>query len=155
MKLYLVRHGEAHPSSVDPHQGLTEQGRLMVEKVAGHLKTLNVIPVNVWHSEKLRAKQTAEILCDILRPRGDFLENTGLSPNGNIEDAKILLDEETEDLMWVSHLPFVGDFVSYVTKSPLDTPAASFGLATVVCLSTSDHETWKQEWVVSSESVNI
>ena len=60
MKLYLVHHGDAVPPDVDPQRPLSAEGRVGVEQVAGAAAQRAVKPAVVWHSGKLRARQTAE-----------------------------------------------------------------------------------------------
>ena len=61
MQLYLVHHGDAVPPSVDPQRPLLEGGRVSVERVAQRAATKGVVPVIIWHSGKLRTRQTAEV----------------------------------------------------------------------------------------------
>jgi len=66
--LYLVQHGAAKTESEDPRRSLTSEGRRAVERMADFLSTLHVSLDRIEHSEKLRARQTAEILAARLRP---------------------------------------------------------------------------------------
>ena len=60
MRLYLVHHGEAVPPGVDPQRPLSEGGSASVEQVAEKAAMQGAKPAVVWHSGKLRARQTAE-----------------------------------------------------------------------------------------------
>ena len=66
--LYLVHHAEAAESHVDPQRPLTEAGRRHAERLAGEAARRGVRPAAVWHSGKLRARQTAEILWRACNP---------------------------------------------------------------------------------------
>ena len=69
MQLYLVQHGASKSESDDPQRGLTDEGRQTVEQMADHLSLLELALDRIEHSEKLRARQTAEIMAERLRPR--------------------------------------------------------------------------------------
>lgn len=60
MLLLLAHHGEAVGPEVDPRRPLSERGRAAVERLAHSAALRGVKPGVVWHSGKLRAKQTAE-----------------------------------------------------------------------------------------------
>ena len=42
MKLYLVRHGEAYPETVDPSRPLTDKGKSETQKIANCLKQTQI-----------------------------------------------------------------------------------------------------------------
>ncbi|RLD16037.1 MAG: phosphohistidine phosphatase SixA, partial [Caldiserica bacterium] len=65
MRIYLVQHAEAKPKEEDPERPLTEKGVLNAKKVAEFLKG-KIKPSCIYHSDKLRAKQTAKIFSEIL-----------------------------------------------------------------------------------------
>ena len=60
MNLYLVHHGEAVGPEVDPRRPLSAAGREAVVKLAAAAAARGARPEIVWHSGKLRARQTAE-----------------------------------------------------------------------------------------------
>ncbi|RTZ74271.1 MAG: hypothetical protein DSY99_02015 [Candidatus Neomarinimicrobiota bacterium] len=62
MRLYLIQHGQAKSADVDPDRHLTETGQQDVEKMHGFLKPMNLRVNDIWHSGKVRAAETAEIL---------------------------------------------------------------------------------------------
>ena len=62
MMLYLVRHGDAVGADVNPTRPLSEEGREEVLKVAHHLKKNRIEVDHIWHSGKVRAIETAEII---------------------------------------------------------------------------------------------
>ena len=66
--LYLVQHGAAKAEAEDPKRGLTAEGRHDVERMAEFLFTLHLPLDRIEHSGKRRAKETAEILAERLRP---------------------------------------------------------------------------------------
>ena len=62
MKLYLIQHGEAKSEAEDPERSLTTKGLEEVRKVSKVGKALNIRPSMVYHSGKIRAQQTAEMI---------------------------------------------------------------------------------------------
>jgi phosphohistidine phosphatase len=90
MKVYFVRHGEAVSSGVDPQRPLSEQGRADIRKIASFIKPLGITVEHVWHSGKLRAAQTAEILAESVSVEKDCSAHENLGPN---DDVTIIADE--------------------------------------------------------------
>ena len=66
MKLYLMRHGQAASKDIDPEQGLTNNGKAAIEQLANKLSDQGMNFSQVVHSEKTRARQTAEIMSHII-----------------------------------------------------------------------------------------
>ncbi|MHC4639005.1 MAG: phosphohistidine phosphatase SixA, partial [Planctomycetota bacterium] len=105
MKVYLVRHGAAVSSEANPQRPLSEQGRAGVEKVATFIKPLDLSVEHAWHSGKLRAAQTAEILAETVEVEKDCLAREGLRPNDDVSTIADELEAYDTDLMIVGHLP--------------------------------------------------
>jgi len=80
MKLYLVRHGEAYPETVDPSRPLTDKGKSETQKIANCLKQTQINIDLIVHSGKKRAEQTAEILKNALNPKCEILAKITLLP---------------------------------------------------------------------------
>src|SRR2546428_602739 len=108
MNLYLVQHGAAKSESDDPARPLTEEGRRAVERLAEFLAARAVRIDRVEHSDKLRARQTAEILALRLRPAEGRVQVAGLAPNDDVEPTRARLMVESGSLMLVGHLPHLG-----------------------------------------------
>src|SRR5258707_13943162 len=81
MHLYLVQHGASKSEAEDPQRSLTDEGRRTVEHMAEWLASLGVALDRIEHSDKLRARQTAEILAARLQPQdGTKQVSAGLRP---------------------------------------------------------------------------
>jgi phosphohistidine phosphatase len=113
MIVYLVRHGDAVPEEVDPLRPLSEQGRAEVEETARKLKEegerekgSGIRTDEIWHSGKLRAKQTAEIIARVLDVP-EVIEKAGLKPNDPAEPIAALLRESGKTILIAGHLPFI------------------------------------------------
>ena len=145
MKLYLMRHGEAASENIDPQQGLTTGGRAAIERLAQRLATRGIQFAQIFHSEKERARQSAEIMARILVPGIPLQQHPGLKPN---DDARQLLPELEgwqQDTLITSHLPFIPNLLALLIGE-LQSLAPAPG--TVVCL---ENETrgWQINWVES------
>ena len=81
MQLYLVQHGASKSETEDPQRGLTGEGRRVVEHMAQYLASVGVEVGRIEHSEKLRARQTAEILSAALLPREGTKQVSRIGPN--------------------------------------------------------------------------
>jgi len=112
--LYIVRHGEAKHPNEDPNRGLTDQGRLEVERHAQILLEKKTVVSEVWHSTKLRAKETAEVIHNVAIPNARLEEKLGLSPNDPVENFEQDILSSNGNVMIVGHLPFVSYLVSYL-----------------------------------------
>jgi phosphohistidine phosphatase len=149
MKVYLVRHGEAVSSQSDPQKPLSEQGLADVRKVASFIKPLEISVEHIWHSGKLRAAQTAEILAESVLVEKDCSAYKGLGPN---DDVTIIADEiEAYDtnLTIVGHLPFLAYLTSLLVAGRQTTDAVAFDAGSIACLNRSDPGRWQIEWMIT------
>lgn len=153
MKLYCVRHGQANSSDVDPQNGLTEQGRSDIAKVADYLSSCNFHVDHIMHSKKLRAIQTATILSERIGSANDLVESGELlSPESNVSDLVEMIQSWGEDTMLVSHLPFIAKLVSALVVGDEDQiPIVNFTPGTMVCLDSHDSKSWVISWIISPD----
>lgn len=143
MKLYLMRHGQAASPQIDPQQGLSPAGRLEIEQLAQRLSTKGIQFAQVFHSEKARAQQTAEIMATTISPKAAPTLRTGLNPN---DDPRPLIPEINDwqmDTLIVSHLPFVPSLLSQLSG---DTSLMAVIPGTLICLH-KNGDNWVVDWV--------
>jgi len=81
MFLYLVHHGVAVAPEVDPRRPLSPAGLAAVERLAAQAAALGAKPAVVWHSGKLRAKQTAEAFWRACNALAEFSATRDLQPD--------------------------------------------------------------------------
>lgn len=112
MKLYLVRHGHAMEGSEDRERVLSAEGQREARTLSRYLLRTGVHVSEIWHSEKARARETAEILKEEGKISESIRERKGLSPNDSIDGWIQELEVEHDDLCVVSHLPFVSTLAS-------------------------------------------
>ena len=136
--LYLVRHGEATSKEQNPERPLTESGAKEVEQIAAWFTSTKLPVDEIRHSGKLRAHQTAEIFAQHLGLPELPTETAGLSPNDDVQPVTDSLSRETESLMLVGHLPFMGRLVGYLVVGDPTQTVADFESAGVVVLQRAD-----------------
>lgn len=147
MKLYLVQHGQAATKEVDPERSLTAQGKQDIERLAEFLKKADLRVERVLHSGKLRARQTAELLADVIAP-GLAPETSGLlNPNDNPKAFDWQSESWDRDILVVGHLPFLAKLVAHLVAEDENRPVAAFQPGSLVCLERIDGH-WQIAWMI-------
>lgn len=142
MKLFLVHHGEAVGPEVDARRPLSAPGREAVERLAAKAAEAGASPSVVWHSGKLRAKQTAEIFWRACNALAEFSATRDLQPDDPPSWMRDRLRHEPRDLLLAGHFPHLPGLLRL-----LDADAAVFPLHGIVALETADEgETWRELW---------
>lgn len=154
MKLWLLRHGQAESlRHADAARQLTAQGREEVCLAAGHLRDQSLS--GVLSSPYVRARQTAELVCEIIGFRGGLQIADWLTPEYAAKDVLRYLGqmENVEGLLLVSHQPLIGALGGLLIhghqQNPLPMQTASLaalegnlpmaGLMTLVALNHPGH----------------
>lgn len=147
MALYLVQHGKNLPKEEDPEQSLSSQGRSDAERMAEVAQNYSVQIGKILHSEKKRARQTAEIMAKYLDPREGLQEAAGLKALDDIrpwsEKAKDL-----QSFMLVGHLPFMQKLLAYLVAGDEEKKILQFQNAGLVCLDQEEDGTWFVKWTL-------
>jgi len=154
MKLYLMRHGEALSPQIDPERGLTDNGKRKIADVAGYLKQKSVSFKHIFHSKKKRARETAQIMADIVSPGIALQQHAHITPN---DDPALIFAELNlweEDTLIASHLPFVPNLITELTGQDAYLTAITFETGTIVCLEKSDDDKWNISWSTCPSEVN-
>jgi len=152
MDFFLVRHGEAKPEYEDPRHPLTDGGRSGVEKVARAAAAKKIKIAEILHSDKLRAKETAEILAGVLSPARGIREISGLSPEDDPFTAKAEIEAADDSLMLIGHLPHLNRLAALLLTGDSENTVVDFSPATMVCLSRG-RGAWSVSWILRPESV--
>jgi phosphohistidine phosphatase len=153
MLLYLVQHGDAKKEEEDPSRPLSDKGRHDITKVASYASHLNISVVKLFHSSKLRAKQTAEILFEHLRPVKGISEADGLTPLDNPEIWAERLKGIADDVILVGHLPHLARLASLLLCQNSEKNVISFKMAGIVCFKRDDAWIWSLQWMLTPEVV--
>lgn len=154
MWLYLVHHGEALASELDARRPLSDPGRHAVAQLADQAAARGVRPVVIWHSGKLRARQTAEAFWRACNPLADFTAVRGLQPADIPQMMRDTLLGETRDVMLVGHMPHLSRLLSVLTTGvDADAPFPLHGLIALdggPTGKTDERERWTESWRLSS-----
>ncbi|MFN7917767.1 MAG: hypothetical protein U0Q55_20640 [Vicinamibacterales bacterium] len=146
MRLYLVHHGDAVGPDVDVRRPLSSAGLASVERLAGQAAARGARPQVVWHSGKLRAKQTAEAYWRACNALAEFSATRDLQPDDPPSWIRDRLRFEPRDLLLAGHYPHLPCLLSLLCPRADDT-AARFPQHGIVALRTDDEgETWTEEW---------
>jgi len=151
MKVYLVRHGEAVSSQFYPQRPLSDQGLADIRKVASFIQPLEISVEYIWHSGKLRAEQTAEILAGSISVIKDCSAHNNLRPNGDVTAIADEIEAYDADLMIVGHLPFLANLASLLVSGREFTNVIAFDAGSIICLNRSDPGQWQIEWTITPE----
>ena len=149
MFLYLVHHGEALGPEVDARRPLSPAGLAGVERVAARAAANGAKPAIVWHSGKLRAKQTAEAVWRACNALGDFSAARDLQPDDPPQWIRDRLRGETRDIAIVGHFPHLPRLLALlVARAEASSSFPSHGM---VALVTEDEgDTWRETWRIAS-----
>ena len=104
MMLFLAHHGETVGSGVDPRRPLSDLGQTQVDSLANLAAARAVRPEVIWHSGKLRARQTAEAYWRACNPLAGFSATRWMQPDDPLVIAD-QLEAETRDVLLVGHMP--------------------------------------------------
>ena len=142
--VYLVHHAEAVEPDVDPQRPLTAAGREHAERLAEEAARRQVKPAVIWHSGKLRARQTAEAFRRLCNPLAEFSAVRGLQPTDPVEWIHDRLLGENRDVMLVGHMPHLPRLFERLTRE-----SASFPMHGLVAIEW-DGEEGRVGWRISA-----
>ena len=146
IKLYLIQHGIALPEEKDPEKPLSPEGKEETQRTAEFLKIKNIKIDAVWHSPKLRAAQTAQIIVNSIFC-SETKERNDLNPLDSVENFPEEIKSSNKNLMIIGHLPFLQKLASLLLSGSETNQFISFKNSGIVCLEYTD--TWKIAWMVT------
>ena len=142
MVLCLVHHAAAVGPQVDPQRPLSTPGRDHAAALAARLKARGFVPAAVWHSGKLRARQTAEACLLACSPFAEFRMIRGVRPDDPPEMLCDALRGETRDVLVAGHIPHLAAVLDRL--APGRDPFPMHG---AVALRSADGvQTWVEAW---------
>jgi phosphohistidine phosphatase len=145
MKVFLVHHGEAAGPEVDPRRPLTPAGRAAVERLSIAAAARGAKPAVVWHSGKLRAKQTAEEFWRRCNALAEFAASKDLQPDDPPQWMLDRLRGESRDVLIAGHFHHLPRLHALMVGT--DEVSAGFPLHGVIALETlDDGQSWSELW---------
>ena len=149
MKLYLVQHGEAMSEAEDPLRGLTPIGENEIKKVARMAKRMGLNPSKIFHSGKLRAEQTADIIGKALSKPVEATK--GLAPMDDVLLWADKINQNAEELMLVGHLPYMEKLASFLIIGDENIRPVLFRFGAINCLEQKENKKWAIRWILTPE----
>lgn len=145
-RLFLVHHGDAVGPDVDARRPLSAAGRRQVEELAAEASSLSVRPAIVWHSGKLRARQTADAFWRACNPLATVSATRDLQPGDPPGWIRDRLRGESQDVLIVGHFPHLPGLLALLLDIR-DTAIVEFPSHGIVALETNDDgDTWSELW---------
>ena len=140
--LFLVQHGQAVKKDVDPQRPLSAEGQQAVERMAEWAASKGFSADRIWHSGKLRAKQTAAIFAGRISKVGDTEEKEGLSPKDDVKPVAAEVNKSDDALLIAGHMPFLSRLASALVCGNSDQTLIQFENSAWIGLK-KDEEGWK------------
>jgi phosphohistidine phosphatase len=143
--IYLVHHGDAVGSDVNPMRPLSDRGHLHVQRLAEEAAVRGAKPDVVWHSGKMRARQTAEAIWRRCNPLAAFSATRGLQPTDPTAWIVDTIAGDTRNIALVGHFPHLPRLLGRLLASDPDAGPADFPLHGIVALE-SEAGRWIERW---------
>ena len=146
MRLFLVHHGEAVGPEVDPRRPLSARGEEAVGRLAAAAAARGAMPAVVWHSGKLRARQTAEAFWRASNALAELQATRDLQPDDPPQWLRDRLRGETRDILIAGHFPHLPKLFGLLLTGRSDSTVDFPQHGVVALVSDDDGESWREEW---------
>lgn len=143
--IFLVHHADAVGPDVDPQRPLSTAGLQHATRLAAEAASRGVKPAAVWHSGKLRARQTAEAMWRACNPLAELAAVRGLQPTDPPDEIEARLAGETRDVMIVGHMPSLPRILDVLSGRRDHETGAEFPLHGIVALEPKG-TLWVEKW---------
>src|SRR5690348_4905458 len=110
--VYLVHHAEALPHEDDSRRPLSPRGQAQAERGAAAAAARGAKPAIVWHSGKLRARQTALAFWRACNALAEFQATQDLQPSDAPMRMHDRLRGEERDILIAGHFPHLPRLLS-------------------------------------------
>lgn len=148
MTVYLIQHAKALPKEADPQQPLSKEGLKELAETCAFLKNLKLSVDFLWHSEKLRAIQTATEISKVITVKREIVKRPDLAPNDDVRKIADEIAQNSSNIMVVGHLPFLSRLASFLLTGSEDNGIIAFRNCGVAALSKQENF-WQIEWLVT------
>ena len=149
MHLFLIHHGVAMGAEEDARRPLSPVGLAGAARVAAKAAALGAKPDVVWHSGKLRAKQTGQEFWRVCNALAEFSASRDLQPDDPPQWIRDRLRGETRDVAIAGHFPHLPRLLALLTTG--GEAGVDFPLNGIVALVTTDEgETYREIWRIEN-----
>jgi phosphohistidine phosphatase len=146
LHLFLVHHGDAVGPDVDFRRPLSARGRADVDRIAAEAAARGVKPAVVWHSGKLRAKQTAEAFWRACNALAELSATRDLQPDDPPAWIRDRLRAEPRDVLIAGHIPHLPRLLALLTNGIEEFPPHGV----VALVRDDDGATWREVWRIEN-----
>ena len=143
--LHLVHHADALPPSVDAQRPLSGPGRAHADDLAAHAAARGVRPDVIWHSGKLRAKQTAEAFCRACNPLAELSAIRGMQPADPPSWIRDQVVREPRAVMLVGHMPHLPRLLTLLVTGG-EGPLLEFPLHGLIAIEIDEDGRGREAW---------
>ena len=140
MLVYLVHHANAVGPEVDPQRPLSAVGIAQANALAAAAHARGVKPALIWHSGKLRARQTAEAFWRACSPFAEFKMVRGLRPEDPPDWMRDALEGEERDVLLAGHMPNIARLAAMLAASQ------NFPLNGMMALERTGPRRYEEQW---------
>jgi len=148
MRAYLIQHGTAVPKETDADRPLDDPGTRDAARLGAFLRDREVAVTRGLHSDKTRARQTAEIVLGAAAPDVAPEETSGLAPKDPPEAFAERMAQWSGDTLVAGHQPFLGALVSRLLCGRDDGLRCGYVPGTAVCVERDDDGAWTLVWML-------
>lgn len=143
--LFLVHHGDAVGPDLNPMRPLSDRGRVEVDMLAQKAAERGTKPDIIWHSGKMRARQTAEAFWKRCNPLAAFSAARGLQPMDPTNWIVDSLAGETKHILLAGHFPHLPRLLARLTTGDSEAGPVDFPLNGIVALEEVEGK-WVERW---------
>ena len=131
---------------VNPLRPLSDRGRLEVDTLAQQAAARGAKPDVIWHSGKMRARQTAETYWRRCNPLAVFSATRGLQPTDPPNWILDALAGESRNIMLTGHFPHLPRLLGRLITGDPEAGPAEFPLNGIVALEEEGSGKWVERW---------
>lgn len=123
MQIYLLRHAiaeEAEAGKADRDRALVPEGRKKLKEVLRLARQADAAISLILTSPYRRARETADIVADLLANEAELLETKALEPGAQAEEVwrEIRTHKPIDSMLLVSHEPLLSALLAFLLNSP-------------------------------------
>lgn len=144
MYVYLMQHGEALSEENAPGRPLSLTGIEQIKSTALFAYRSGIRIPTLYHSGKLRARRSAELLSDEVG--GEVVAREGLEPKDEVAPVAEWLQSHEDDLALVGHLPFMDRLAALLVTGDADQSVVHFRFGVLVRLLRVESG-WRVDWM--------